>query len=829
MKLSTAIIIVFVCFSVSVSAQYQRPFKVYKENNLYGLEDANQTVIVPPKYLDIKTSSFGVFAMRAENNKWGIYNSDGQQITDFIYDLMEQDLPNVIEVRQGSKLGLIAEDGQLLIPVEYEIIAPIGKVILSPQVGENKYLQPIDFEYRGAVVTKFDRRGFVNNEGEIILSIDNERVRPTANFDLQNGFIDIVGLVITKDGRYGIVDEKGDTVISFQYDYINGLKPIGFGELQLKGKKGLYNKKLEVVVEPTFEEIVIINEAFFAGKIANSWTIHSTDNSKDILFQADGIYPFANGYTRVKKDERWSAMSPKGEIVLPFEYDGINPFGSNMLLEKDGKRFIYTSNYEVIPYGFSTEISWRNEKIKLQPAQKIGGKYGFINDDGTFVIEPIYDEVKGFHNEVAIVKKDGLYGFIDTQGQLVQPIEYDIPHLNKEPELLLVKRGGFYGYMNYIGDILIECRYEAIANYGKYMRAKRDGKWGWINHNEEVVVPFDYDFIENYQEDKQQFRYQKGNELGWINRQFESTTSIGLTAWADEVQSTSDDVKYVRVGRYYGLIDSLDNFIIPISYESVIVFDESKKATVKLNGLWGVINDKGEVILPTIYEDNIYTPLQNWLLRQGNQYGIANNQGKILIPVEYDMVYPFINDWALVQKNGKWGYVNRNNEIIIPFEYQNLNSFMNNRAIAQKDSLWGIINQNNEVLLPFKYEVLNEDILNTISATLNGKWGLIGSDYQEIIPFQYDELSALSTCVKVGLNDKYGLYNLEGQLIVQVEYDELTASNNSEYIVACKDGRCGILNNKGKQITRLNFEKIRWHEDKAEGLRKGKWKQIDLN
>ena len=273
----------------------------------------------------------------------------------------------------------------------------------------------------------------------------------------------------------------------------------------------------------------------------------------------------------------------------------------------------------------------------------------------------------------------------------------------------------------------------------------------------------------------------------------------------------------------------MDSFILPVKYESVIEFDESKKATVKLNGLWGVINDKGEVVLPTIYEDNIYTPLQNWLLRQGNQFGIADNQGQILIPVEYDMVYPFINDWALAQKNGKWGYVNRNNEMMIPFEYQALNSFMNHRAIAQKDSLWGIINQKNEVLLTFKYDVLNEDLFNNISAKQNGKWGLISDDYEEVVPFQYDDLTFLGRCIRVKFADKFGLYNLEGQLLTEVEYDELSAAIDGEYIVACKDGQCGILNNTGKKMTRFKFEKIRWKEGNAEGFLKGKWKHINLN
>ena len=865
MRIPFILIIVFVCLSITISAQYQRPFKVYKENNLFGLKDATEIVIVPPQYLDIKTSPFGVFAMRSENKKWAIFNSDGQQISAFIYDRMEQHFPSVIEVRQGSKIGLVAEDGQLLIPVEYEKISPVGKVILSKQAAENGLMEPINFEYRGAIVTKYDRRGFINKKGEIVLPVEHERLRATANFNLPNEYIDIVGLIISKEGKFGIVDEAGQMVLPIKYDYINALKPLGFGELRINNKKGLYNKKLDVVVEPTFDEIVLLNEQYFAGKAVDSWTIYSTENLEVIVSQVDGIYPFGNGYTRIKKGNKWSAFSPEGKVILPFDYSGVDPFGRNILLEKEGQRFIYNSNHELVPYDFSTVISWRNEKIKLQAAQKVGGKYGFINDDGQFVIAPIYDEVRGFFNGVAIVQKDNFYGFIDTEGAFIQPIEYEIPYLKEEPELLLVRRDGLYGYMNYAGKLIIDCRYESIGSFGKYMHAKRNGKWGWINEQDETVIAFEYDFIENYEADKNEFRYKKENEFGWINFQFQSKTANSLIEWADELESIDSTAKNIRVGSHYGLIYNAGDFIIPIEFETPIVFDTLKRAVVKKNGFWGAINfngntivpfeyeeqfqfgdngfacvkknnsygvidDNGQIIVPIIHEEFIYTDYQYWVLRDGNKYGIADNRGQLMIPIEYDRIYPFIDSLALAKKGRKWGYVNQENEIVIPFEYQTLNSFINNRAIAQKGEFWGIINQENEVLLPFEYDFLSDDMMKYLFARKNGYWGFFIEDFQQIIPFQYNEILLFDGgLLRVRSNDKYGIYNLRGQLIVDVAYDELSINSNGDYIYACIDGRCGILDENGKKKTRFKFESIRWNDGNAEGLRNGKWQQIDLN
>tara|TARA_B110000238_G_C16090209_1_gene423466 strand:+ start:1100 stop:1414 length:315 start_codon:yes stop_codon:yes gene_type:complete len=57
------------------------------------------------------------------------------------------------------------------------------------------------------------------------------------------------------------------------------------------------------------------------------------------------------------------------------------------------------------------------------------GLYGFIDSNGTEIVAPKYDEIFTFgvyQNDLALVQKDGLYGFINTEGVEV------IPAKNKE-------------------------------------------------------------------------------------------------------------------------------------------------------------------------------------------------------------------------------------------------------------------------------------------------------------------------------------------------------------------------------------------------------------
>lgn len=58
----------------------------------------------------------------------------------------------------------------------------------------------------------------------------------------------------------------------------------------------------------------------------------------------------------------------------------------------------------------------------------ISGTYGFINKEGTVVVEPIYKKINPFEyndGQLAMVKNiSGAYGFINRQGEVVVEVIY---------------------------------------------------------------------------------------------------------------------------------------------------------------------------------------------------------------------------------------------------------------------------------------------------------------------------------------------------------------------------------------------------------------------
>ena len=61
----------------------------------------------------------------------------------------------------------------------------------------------------------------------------------------------------------------------------------------------------------------------------------------------------------------------------------------------------------------------------VRTAVEKGGKWGFINERGLMVVEPVYDQTDFFSEGLAAVKMGEKWGYIDRMGKLVIPPRFD--------------------------------------------------------------------------------------------------------------------------------------------------------------------------------------------------------------------------------------------------------------------------------------------------------------------------------------------------------------------------------------------------------------------
>ena len=94
------------------------------------------------------------------------------------------------------------------------------------------------------------------------------------------------------------------------------------------------------------------------------------------------------------------------------------------------------------------------------------GLWGYINTDGQVAIKPLYERAQSFFEGFAAVKHDGKWGFIDKNGLSIIPCEYDEVEqrfMNGKAELI---KDGYVYVFDKDGNQIDSYRPEREDDYG---------------------------------------------------------------------------------------------------------------------------------------------------------------------------------------------------------------------------------------------------------------------------------------------------------------------------------------------------------------------------
>jgi|BioPla2DNA2_1021312.scaffolds.fasta_scaffold21978_2 tetratricopeptide (TPR) repeat protein len=147
-----------------------------------------------------------------------------------------------------------------------------------------------------------------------------------------------------------------------------------------------------------------------------------------------GDYDFAtnisNQHAAVKKGDKWGLINIEGQETTGFIYDDVkfdekgNCYrnGVAFIKEKDKYYMIDAAGTKITEKGFDDVVTFAAEE---PTAVKIGNLWGFVDNTGTMIIEPRYDDARAFTNGLAPVKIDNAWGYITKDNELVIPAKYE--------------------------------------------------------------------------------------------------------------------------------------------------------------------------------------------------------------------------------------------------------------------------------------------------------------------------------------------------------------------------------------------------------------------
>lgn len=317
-------------------------------------------------------------------------------------------------LKEGNVYGYINKEGDKVIPPHYAYAIEFSEGLAGVNVGGKG---------RGRDMPENGKWGFIDTKNQIV--INPKYYSPpiyAAPYDLQ-------GLSMVSHEAYVFSEGLAAVRLLKEWAYINTRDSIvisglniqsarrfseGLAAVYIDGKWGYIDRNGIIAIKPQF----LFPANFHQGHayvMDADWNTYPIDRSGNRMFTQYRIAgKFNNGYAPVKggfrgekfevsENLKMGLLDSTGYLSIPPQFDILRDFGS-----------------ELAPVLVGSEQSGiLTLKDDFKTLKFVGGKWGFVNAKGKFIINPTFEDAKGFSNGLAPVKLNGLWGYIDNKGSLV--------------------------------------------------------------------------------------------------------------------------------------------------------------------------------------------------------------------------------------------------------------------------------------------------------------------------------------------------------------------------------------------------------------------------
>ncbi len=274
-------------------------------------------------------------------------------------------------------------------------------------------------------------------------------------------------------------------------------------------------------------------------------------------------------------------------------------------------------------------------------------KLGIIDISGKEITPPLYEKIDGLDRGITpnlwgfmpnyIVKKDGKFGLINNRGKEIIPATYTRLFNGSGDSVLLTIQGERKVFLNLQGKPINFTDPDSrpsqpyVPEYDQKLNANSTS---WHLKNNYKKTEFDVPNLGN-----------------------PTTVYNGMVTFSD------------RKGHFGVYNSNLKKLIIPVEYDRVELSPPGMFIVLKGNS-YGVIDSLGETRLPVSYQ-GISRFTGGALIYQNKKYALYSNTYKPLSDFVYDG-YNYAGEVVVLKKDGKYGLLDAKGKIIVPFNYEDM-------------------------------------------------------------------------------------------------------------------------------------------------------------
>ena len=380
----------------------------------------------------------------------------------------------------------------------------------------------------------------------------------------------------------------------------------------------------------------------------------------------------------------------------------------NPAVESTGK-LVHFSLREILPAILILSLSFALIACNLRPISRSLTWYGYMDTTGTIVIPIQFDNAMHFSEGLAAVEVGGKWGYIDRKGQTVIPPRFHKAREFKQGRARVEVAPDKWCYIDRTGEVAMSI----------------DFKWGIYarDFSETLAAVYieDPDRFECLSRVEQQVREEYNGSKAYISLQFcgrwgfvNQNGSFAIEPQFLEAFDFCEGLAVVRMQDpnkqdqrlwRYGYIDRTGAVVIRPQFDGAFDFSEGI-ARVVVAGRRGFIDKEGRRVTEETFDDakDFHEGLAQ--IKIGELWGYIDKSGNVAIPPQFKIANRFSEGLAAANRPGNLGgYIDRTGAMVIKEQFGVAWPFSNGLARVQIGAgsgfldNWGYIDRSGKVVI----------------------------------------------------------------------------------------------------------------------------------
>jgi hypothetical protein len=545
--------------------------------------------------------------------------------------------------------------------------------------------------------------GALNSDGSIA-------VQP--RFDWVSNFHEGRALVRT-NGLYGYVDIAGRLIVEPQY-LLAGDYWRGFAEVDISGKSALIDLQGHIVLEPKYSRALPFSTDTF-------WV---SDGARRPLNGAGfdelvTVYGSVSLNTQVTTDGTWKLVDRTGHPIPTPEITSIqylDPDDDKLMWARANLRWglMKTDGTWLVPPTYEEVRGLADGRA----AVRLAGKWGYIDSAGTTVIAPAFQQAWRFGNGLAAVQLGDRWGYIDRTGSLFIQPQFDGVENFDSNGLALVKVQGLSGLIDKSGAWAIRPHYDKLHHDRMpIVFVEVDGKIGAFERSGQIIaIP---------QFSQSPLICDDGWVMGYVDGQQRIVRGMNKPLdkpYGQLVGVGCNEPFRIQDGSRFGFVDRMLRPITEVKFESASLFSEHI-AAVKFNGRLGYIKDDGTWLIEPRFDDAQSFRNGAAVVALDGKLGYIKADGTWLVTPKFDEAEPFEGGFAIVRVDGKRGLIDATGTWIGDTRLHSLSSDLDRGLVpARSENKWGFVDAGGTLVIEQKYDEVRQFRRGISWVKLDGSW-----------------------------------------------------------------------------------------------------------